>query len=311
MNESEFRSQDTRGVKTYDEKLAEVLAVAKAPGNAHSNHYLRGMANGLILAHAIREDVEPDYIKPDVVSEFNYAAEAEKTCSILFRPEQVDATSFIAMLDSFVILSERFNLAKKLFFRGKTPADLGLEMPRFSESLGARLDGATTDEINIIHGVVGVITEAGEMAEQLVAFLRGGTAFDPVHMLEETGDVEWYQHRILRGINATSDVRDRANIDKLHGRHGDAFNVFRDAHRDLAAERVKLETAAAPLFEAAGGHGDEDTQTVEPVSVPAPSLYGDCQGDNPANPPEPGLLWVDGCWRRERTPEGDVEGMHC
>jgi hypothetical protein len=179
---------------------------------------------------------------------FDYATEAEKTCSIVWNPHYVDHRDFNRTLSLVIQQAENMNLFKKLFFRGKTPDEVGFEMPSEQRSLGPLLAGCTPDEINIIHGIVGVITEAGEMAELLMAFLTG-TQFDRVNALEEAGDVEWYQHRILRGIGATAEMRDRANIDKLHGRHGNAFDVFRDANRDLDAERGKLEVAAAPLFE--------------------------------------------------------------
>ena len=43
--------------------LDNVTAIAVSPGNADVNEYMRGMANGLILAKAIMEDVEPVYIE--------------------------------------------------------------------------------------------------------------------------------------------------------------------------------------------------------------------------------------------------------
>ena len=43
--------------------LNDVTAVAVSPGNADVNEYMRGMANGLILAQAIMNDREPQYIE--------------------------------------------------------------------------------------------------------------------------------------------------------------------------------------------------------------------------------------------------------
>ena len=61
--------------------------------------------------------------------------------------------------------------------------------------------------------------------------------------------------RTLRGIGVTLEQSNRANIDKLRGRHGEAFDVFKDANRDLNAEQSKLEdhfksAAGNTLFDA-------------------------------------------------------------
>lgn len=46
-------------------QLDDVTAVAVHPGNAMANDYMRGMANGLILAQSVFSDKEPEYINPD------------------------------------------------------------------------------------------------------------------------------------------------------------------------------------------------------------------------------------------------------
>jgi hypothetical protein len=42
--------------------LDEVTAVASDPGNALSSDYMRGMANGLILAQSIFSGVDPQFL---------------------------------------------------------------------------------------------------------------------------------------------------------------------------------------------------------------------------------------------------------
>ena len=100
-------------------------------------------------------------------------------------------------------------------------------------------------EVNVLHGLVGVITEAGEMAEALMRWLDTGK-IDAVNVNEESGDVLWYIVRGLRGIDRSLEHCMKTNVDKLHGRHGEAFDPFRDANRDLEAERARLEQAEAP-----------------------------------------------------------------
>lgn len=317
MTEDDFRSQDTRGLKplpdanTIRTKITQVTAVAASPGNAHADHYMRGMANGLLLAQSIANSTEVSYIEPDVC--FDYSTEAEKTCTIVFNPQYVERDDLVETLKRVIDDAERMNLFKKLFFRGRTPAEVGFVDPGMQRSMGPLLEGASVDEVNIIHGIVGVVTEAGEMAELLLAFIEGAP-FDRVHLLEEGGDVEWYQHRILRGIRATADVRDRANIDKLHGRHGEAFDVFRDANRDLGTERAKLEIAAAPLLEDKIVAGIEPrrgstSDMVDRIAAAAstPRVRNDPPlpaGVTPANGGE-------NIGDEPNRPIGDCEGLHC
>lgn len=46
------------------EDLKRVVDIATSDGNWNYDPYLQGMANGLILAHAIINDTEPNYLNP-------------------------------------------------------------------------------------------------------------------------------------------------------------------------------------------------------------------------------------------------------
>lgn len=236
---------------------------------------------------------------------FDYMAEADKTCSIVFAPQFVDRDAFVALLQRIAADAEHLNTAKKLFFRGKTPADMGTSLPSLADSLAVEFDpnNPNDDDINILHGIVGVITEAGEMAEVLLHRIEHGE-FDRVNVAEEGGDVLWYLARQLRGLNTNFERIGRMNIDKLHGRHGNAFDVFRDANRNLATERKRLE--AAPLFETtdapALGVGDDAADGIGRVTRRGATLpnVGKSGG---AEPP--------GVERHLKMPVGDCEGMDC
>lgn len=219
-------------------------------------------------------------------AEFDYMAEADKTCSVVFNPQNVDAEGFSNLLSRIAGLCNVLNVDKKLLFRGKSCADVGLPQPALADSLAVEFDPNNTsnDDLNLLHGIIGVITEAGEMAELLLRRFDTGK-FDKVNATEECGDVAWYLARQLRGTGTDFETMQRMNMDKLHGRHGEAFDIFRDANRDLGAERAKLEKAS--LFE-------------KPT-------YSECMGSNLSVPPEPGLVWYKGCWRQQIV--RDVPGL--
>lgn len=48
---------------TQLEKLKDIVNIACSKGNYDASDYMLGMANGLILAEAIMESREPEYIK--------------------------------------------------------------------------------------------------------------------------------------------------------------------------------------------------------------------------------------------------------
>ena len=178
---------------------------------------------------------------------FDYMAECDKTCSTVFRPEQVEVMDLRHVLMGVKGFAEDLNLIKKLLFRGKTREELNFpeaEKPTVADLITAldAINGWSPADIDVLHGAIGVITEAGEVAEYLLRWAEGNP-FDRVNVLEESGDLSWYIVRSLRGIGVTREQSDRANIDKLRGRHGEAFDVFRDANRNLNAEHSKLEDA--------------------------------------------------------------------
>lgn len=178
---------------------------------------------------------------------FDYMVECDKTCSTVFRPENVEVLDLRHVLMGVAGFANDLNVIKKLLFRGKTREELNFspaEKPTLNELIEAlsAINAWSPADIDVLHGAIGVITEAGEVAEYLLKWAEGNP-FDRVNVLEEAGDISWYVVRSLRGIGVTLEQSNRANIDKLRGRHGEAFDVFRDANRDLTAEQSKLEDA--------------------------------------------------------------------
>ena len=257
-------------------------------------------------------------------------AEADKTCSVLFNPQNVDRDAFVALLERMIEDGKHLNIVKKLLFRGKTPAEVGTSEPKLHDSLAVEFDARNPmpGEIDMLHGLIGVITEAAEMAEVLLDRVVHGQ-FDEVNINEEAGDVTWYLARQLRGISAkrgvevTFEAMQRANIDKLHGRHGEAFDVFRDANRDLKTERAKLE-AATPLFDpvmpevraVAGGNLMETKAGATPLDAIPPRVRNDpplpagaLSAPNVGNGGE--NIGEDTVEYHSKRNAGDCEGMDC
>jgi NTP pyrophosphatase (non-canonical NTP hydrolase) len=93
----------------------------------------------------------------------------------------------------------------------------------------------------LIHAIIGVATEAGELLEALQAAILG-KPFDEVNITEEQGDSFWYHAILANCSNTTFEEIQQINIAKLRARYPDKFNAHDANNRDLEAERTILET---------------------------------------------------------------------
>lgn len=174
--------------------------------------------------------------------QFDYQSEADKTCSPHWNPQHVNQEALTNTLRQFIDLCGVMNVYYKLLLRGKTPDQFNLQMPPLNESLAAHGGAIPSGEIDLVHGILGSATEVGELVEILLDLIEGKPA-DRVNAIEETGDMRWFLNRVLRWADCSDFQCEQTNIDKLHGRHGTAFDIFKDANRDLQRERARLEQA--------------------------------------------------------------------
>lgn len=293
-----------------------------------------GEKEAAFLALAANEFEKPLIVNGE--ASFDYMAEADRTNSPIFNPQYVDREKFLANLRGVVELGNVLNLYKKLLFRGKSPADLGLLPPLLHESLAVEFDPNNTPDstLNVLHGAVGVITEAGEVAELLIRAIEDNDR-DDVNVLEECGDLRWYIARMLRGIGKTDRECEIANINKLSGRHGATFDVERDGARNLIHERAKLEQDfGAPLLEepliiGAGFESADEIVSHDVAERFASGVMPElklphtadmdaiAEAERSGQAPNVGIRPIPpggvrgGVERHEKKPLGDCEGMDC
>lgn len=115
------------------------------------------------------------------------------------------------------------------------------------------IDSESTDitdrvNIDILHGVLGIFTEATELMEAVYESMTSpkpshdmNTKIDEVNLVEELGDLEWYMAMMYRTLGTTPEVAKQINIDKLTLRYPDAFTTEAAINRDTDAERELLE----------------------------------------------------------------------
>lgn len=93
----------------------------------------------------------------------------------------------------------------------------------------------------LIHGMVGISTESGELLDALKKHLMYGKSLDLVNIKEEVGDVLWYCALILDEVGASFEDVMKTNIDKLRARFPEKFTEEKAVNRDLDTERKILE----------------------------------------------------------------------
>lgn len=175
---------------------------------------------------------------------FDYVAETELTASNVFSPENVGVIEFTEALAATIHAAQAMDKFKKALFRQRTREESGLDPTfrpgevRLSDALAA--DGG--EYTDLFHGVVGAITEVGEMGEILMDFLTSNKEPDVINVREETGDVLWYLARLVKWAKTTFPDEMQRNIAKLRQRHGQGgFDKGRDIQRDLVAEHAVLD----------------------------------------------------------------------
>lgn len=108
------------------------------------------------------------------------------------------------------------------------------------------LEGQTPEHnqmvARLIHASLGMMSEVGEIADALKKHLIYRREIDVINLLEESGDVFWYQALFLTAVKQTFEDAFERNIKKLALRYPDGkFTIEAATKRDLAKERLALE----------------------------------------------------------------------
>jgi len=97
--------------------------------------------------------------------------------------------------------------------------------------------------LRLLHAVMGIGTEAGEIQDAVKKHLFYGKPLDVVNLKEESGDIFWYLAilaDILGEANFTNMLQ--MNIAKLRARYPEKFTEEAAIIRDLDTERKILES---------------------------------------------------------------------
>ena len=203
----------------------------------------------------------------------SYQKDALRTKSGLFFGERIPFSVLIDNLVAAQMTAEDIDAVKKALYYGKNTRPEDEAINRHT-SINRQMRCADAPKWqDVIHGVLGVISESGEMAEALLKVMEQGSdmvEFDPVNMAEEIGDVMWYLAIMAEALDTDLETIQATNIAKLRARFPDKFTEDNALNRNLSAERAILEThPQQQMFETGSvhhtGHVDVDPSSRIPV----------------------------------------------
>lgn len=80
------------------------------------------------------------------------------------------------------------------------------------------------EKVDLLHAALGLMSEAGEIVEEVVTSIIQDRPVDVENMKEEAGDECWYLALLLRAVNSSFDEVMEQNIEKLAKRYPDKFS---------------------------------------------------------------------------------------
>lgn len=103
------------------------------------------------------------------------------------------------------------------------------------------LEERVLNNIRLLHAVMGIVTEAGELMDQLKRVIFYGKELDTVNVDEELGDLKFYLQLACNVRGVTLEEITERNRAKLNKRYEKKFTEKEALNRNLDAEREILE----------------------------------------------------------------------
>jgi NTP pyrophosphatase (non-canonical NTP hydrolase) len=111
-------------------------------------------------------------------------------------------------------------------------------------------------------GAMGLAGETGEVVDLVKKVLFQGHRLDGAMLVQEMGDVLWYLMLLCEVLGCTFADLMAANVNKLHGRYPDGFDVDRSRERGEGAQSDEYCWAHTP-----GGYGCVQCQEMRALEL--------------------------------------------
>ncbi|MCL2755534.1 MAG: nucleoside triphosphate pyrophosphohydrolase family protein [Firmicutes bacterium] len=89
-------------------------------------------------------------------------------------------------------------------------------------------------KLGLSYGTLGMVGEAGEVAEKVKKWLNNSKELDVDGIKKELGDVMWYIAALCEKLGFSMQEAAEINIKKLRKRHGESYSGFGDRSSEEA-----------------------------------------------------------------------------
>lgn len=163
----------------------------------------------------------------------------------------INIASLSDLLELFILTGTLLDYAKKgIFYNNYSKYDenykiLTTQLAETLQSFQQRSSSLPKGQVNhlnfrILHGLLGTATEASEIAELLLDYIKTGE-IDEVGISEEFSDIDWYKAVTFDELSLDENTCRQNVINKLKVRFPDKYSDSAAADRNLDAERKMLE----------------------------------------------------------------------
>ncbi len=189
-----------------------------------------------------------------------YVQNAVRTESTIALAKVDDTITFRSVLAAFIAASELLDFYKKNIYYNKyvDPHKWHNTLTALEEATsqirndcpagpcsGTARGGSGQDVLHVdtrlLHAIIGIATESGELTGALLSHLNHVAPLDYVNVQEELGDLNWYHAIAVDAMQASWGAIQVTNIEKLRKRFPDKFSNDEAINRDLVSERQILE----------------------------------------------------------------------
>lgn len=132
----------------------------------------------------------------------------------------------------------------------RTECDQKAALIRIARAVGqGRLPNLSTDNVSLLHGLIGVMNELGELTTLMQKWLWYGKPFTEEELRakvkDEAGDLLWHLSQVLRRFGLTYEELMEGNIVKLQVRYPDAGWSYERAAEEARDRLAELKAQAS------------------------------------------------------------------
>jgi NTP pyrophosphatase (non-canonical NTP hydrolase) len=168
-------------------------------------------------------EIEEQEVLPPLPMD-QYLVASSRTVSDSFHGQLMSPGALRTALEYRLGSKNYIDGAKKTLFYGRTPNGAVTHLENTS---GALEPGTHTLNIDQLHAILGVDSEAAELIELLYKQELSGEPIDRDELINEAGDVLWYLALLFRLLGVTFEEVAALNIRKLQLRYPDKFTAER------------------------------------------------------------------------------------